>query len=189
MGKLSALNGLKYNIDQLTVDDGIVSGAGVTAVQGVGLNQTLTFNLPDLNVVMTEAGAAGSHGSQKIFTFPEGNVMVLGAVTDLTIARVGTGLTATSAVVGSLGSVTVGVDNATLTTTEANIVPSTTSTLAAGEGVTKGASTAVAALNGTTTPADVYLNFATPDAGSTTTDALTVNGTITVTYVMLGDSA
>ena len=33
---------------------------------------------------------------------------------------------------------------------------------------------------------DVYVNFGIADAGSTATDALTVNGTITVTYYLSG---
>lgn len=191
MPKFKASNGAFYNfneLEKLNGVEGVASGTGVSAIQGVGLTQVVTFPISALNVVMTDATTAGSHGSQKIFTFPEGNVMVLGAVTDLTIARVGTGLTATSAVVSSLGSVTVSTADATLTSTEADIVPSTASTLAAGEGVTKGASTATAVLNGTTTPAEVYLNFATPDAGSTATDALTVNGTVTISYLVLGDN-
>ena len=191
MPKFKASNGTFYNLNELEKLNGVegsASGTGVSAIQGVGLTQVVTFPISALNVVMTDATTAGSHGSQKIFTFPEGNVMVLGAVTDLTIARVGTGLTTTSAVVSSLGSVTVSTADATLTSTEANIVPSTASTLTAGAGVTKGASTTVASLNGTTTPAEVYLNFATPDAGSTATDALTVNGTITISYLVLGDN-
>ena len=191
MPKFKASNGTFYNLNELEKlngVEGIASGTGVSAIQGVGLPQVAVLPISALNVVMTDATTAGSHGAQKIFTFPEGNVMVLGAVTDLTIARVGTGLTTTSAVVSSLGSVTVGTDNATLTSTEADIVPSTASTLAAGAGVTKGASTTAAVLNGTTTPAAVFLNFATPDAGSTATDALTVNGTITISYLVLGDN-
>jgi hypothetical protein len=191
MPKFKASNGTFYNLNELEKlngVEGIASGTGVSAIQGVGLPQVAVLPISALNVVMTDATTAGSHGAQKIFTFPEGNVMVLGAVTDLTIARVGTGLTATSAVVSSLGSVTVGTDNATLTSTEADIVPSTASTLAAGAGVTKGASTTAAVLNGTTTPAAVFLNFATPDAGSTATDALTVNGTVTISYLVLGDN-
>ena len=191
MPKFKASNGTFYNLNELEKlngVEGIASGTGVSAIQGVGLPQVAVLPISALNVVMTDATTAGSHGAQKIFTFPEGNVMVLGAVTDLTIARVGTGLTATSAVVSSLGSVPVGTDNATLTSTEADIVPSTASTLAAGAGVTKGASTTAAVLNGTTTPAAVFLNFATPDAGSTATDALTVNGTVTISYLVLGDN-
>jgi hypothetical protein len=191
MPKFKASNGTFYNLNELEKlngVEGIASGTGVSAIQGVGLPQVAVLPISALNVVMTDATTAGSHGAQKIFTFPEGNVMVLGAVTDLAIARVGTGLTTTSAVVSSLGSVTVGTDNATLTSTEADIVPSTASTLAAGAGVTKGASTTAAVLNGTTTPAAVFLNFATPDAGSTATDALTVNGTVTISYLVLGDN-
>ena len=190
MAKFNSKNGHLYTVKQLNEvfdqADGVVSGTGVSVVESVTAPQTATFTVEDLVVTMTDAGAAGSHGAQKVFTFPAGNIIVNGAVTDLTIARVGTALTATSAVVSSLGSVTVGTDNATLTSTEANIVPSTAGTLSSGAGTVEGQSTAVVKLDGTTTPAEVYLNFATPDAGSTGNDALTVNGTITLTYLNLG---
>jgi hypothetical protein len=192
MTQFVANNGLRWNVDKLNAlldqPDPTVSGTGVTGSNAIVAPQTLTLTVDDLSVTMTDATTAGSHGSQKLVTFPAGNIHILGATTNLTIARVGTALAANSAVVGSLGSVTVATDNATLTSTEANIVPSTTSTLSSGSGVTKGESTGAVTLDGTTSAVEVYLNFATPDAGSTGNDALLVNGTIVITYVNLGDN-
>ena len=190
MPKFKAVNGWFYNAQELEKLNGAdgVAGTGLTAIQGAGVIQTVQIPLSALAVTMTDATTAGSHGSKKVFTFPAGNIQVTGATTDLTIARVGTALTATSAVVGSLGSVTVSTADATLTSTEANIIPSTAATLTSGAGVFDGNSTASVTLNGTVTPVDVYLNFATPDAGSTGNDALTVNGNIYITYVNLGDN-
>ena len=74
---------------------------------------------------MTDATTAGSHGKQKIVTLPQGLVLVAGAITDLTIARVGTAITATAAVVSALGTTGTATADSTLTTTEANIIAST----------------------------------------------------------------
>jgi hypothetical protein len=137
---------------------------------------------------MTDAGAAGCHGGTKIYDFPAGNVIILGATTDLAITAGSGGITDTASVVGSVGSAVAGTDNATLTTTEANIVPSTAATLTGGVGACDGESTAAAILDGTATAVDAYLNFAVPDAGSSASDTLSVTGTVTIVWVALGDN-
>ena len=37
-------------------------------------------------------------------------------------------------------------------------------------------------------PTEVYLNFAIPDAGSTGNDALLVNGSIKLVFMLIGDN-
>ena len=185
-------NGLKWNVDKLNkvfpVADGTVSGTGVSVINSIAPIQYKTFPIVNLSVTTTDNGTAGAQGAQKIYTFPEGLVSVIGASTNLTISKVGSNLTATAAVVASLGSVTVSSADSTLTSTEADILPSTAGTLTAGAGTVKGVSTGVTTLNGTQTPAAVFLNFAVPDAGSTGNDALLVNGTVTIGFVQLGDN-
>lgn len=185
-------NGLKWNVAKLNkvfpVADGTVSGTGVTVANSIAPVQYKTFTVTNLSVPTTDNTTAGAQGSQKIYTFPEGLVSIVGASTNLTISKVGSSLTATAAVVGSLGSVVVSSADSTLTSTEANIIPSTVGTLTAGVGSIKGESTGSVTLDGTTTPAEVYLNFAVPDAGSTGNDALLVNGTVTIGFVQLGDN-
>jgi hypothetical protein len=191
MPKFKAQNGVFYNLqelEKLNGSAGTVSGTGVTAVQGAGVVQTITLNLAATPVAMVDATTAGSQGNLKIFSFPAGNLTILGATTELDIARVGTALTATAAVVGAIGTVAASAADATLTSTEANIVPSTVATLAAGIGQFDGQSTGVVALDGTATPVDVYLNFAVPDAGSTGNDSLTVTGRVVISYTISGDN-
>jgi hypothetical protein len=182
----------------LAVQDFLLNGAGATVTgtpngTGVALSggqaqiQQVTLTLTNVSVATTDHTTAGAQGSLKVLDLPEGNIHVLGGVADLTIARVGTNLTATSAVVASVGSAAAGAGDATLTSTEADIIPSTSATLSGGAGSFKGASTGAKTLDGTGTPADIYLNFATPDAGSGGDDALLVNGTITLNFVNLGD--
>jgi hypothetical protein len=162
--------------------------AGVTKAESpLGLNSTvLTFT--GVSVTMTDAAAAGSHGSLEVLNFPAGLIVVAGVTSDLAIARVGTAITTTAAVVGSIGSVTVGTDNATLTSTEADLLPSTAASLTAGAGNCDGQSTAVTVLDGTATAAKAFLNLAIPDAGSTGNDALTVTGTVTILWGVAGDN-
>ncbi len=169
---------------------GAVAGTGVaiTSEKDAVVHKTL-ITITALSVTTTDAGAAGAHGSQKIYDFPEGNILVLGGVMDLTTLAGAGGIADTAALISSLGTVAAVNDNATLTTTEANIIPSTSGTLVAGAGTMKGKSTTPAPFDGTTTPVDVFLNFAMPDAGSTANDTLTVSGTVTLIWINLGDVA
>ncbi len=170
-----------------TATAGAVAGTGVAVTEAYGIGIQTTFTLTNVSVSTTDHGAAGAQGSLKIYDFPEGLIYVLGAVANCTTARVGTALTTTSAMVWSLGTVAAGAGDATLTTTEADIVPSTVGTLTAGAGTFIAVSTTPALFDGTATAKDLLLNCATVDAGSSGDDAVTVNGTITVTWFYLGD--
>jgi hypothetical protein len=88
-----------------------------------------------------------------------------------------------------VGTVTAGVDNATLTTTEADLIPSTAATLSGGVGTAAGITLTAGAVafDGTATAKDAWLNIAVPDAGSTANDTFTVSGTITLVWSNLGD--
>lgn len=185
-----AENGLYWNMVQLNKlkqGDVVVSGTGVKASQAILGVQSVTLTLTNAPVALVDATTNGASGSLKVLTLPAGAVTLLGGTTNLTIARVGTNLQATAAVVGAVGTAAAGAD-ATLTGTEANIVGSTVSTLTAGAGVTKGLPAVPSVVDGTQTAAAIYLNFAVPDAGSAGNDTLTVNGTITFQYVLNGDN-
>lgn len=168
---------------------GTASGTGVVATEdGFGAYHTTLLTLTALSVVMTDAGAAGSQGKQKVYTFPAGPIQILGASYNLTTLAGAGGIGDTAALVGSLGTVTVGVDNATLTSTEADLIASTSGTLTAGAGVlAKHGSLVAAAYDGHTTPTEVYLNLAVPDAGSSADDTIAVTGTIRIHWLNLGD--
>jgi hypothetical protein len=168
--------------------NGAAAGTGNVASEQVGTVHKTVLTLTALSVTMTDATTAGNQGLQKIYDFPEGNILILGATTDLAIAAGVGGITDTAAVVGSIGSVAASNADATLTSTEANIVPSTSATLTGGVGAFGGQSTASAMLDGTATAVDAYLNFAVPDAGSTGNDTMSVTGTVTLVWVNLGDN-
>ena len=168
--------------------NGVASGTGVSAAEyPSGLHKTV-LTLASLSVAMTDATTAGAHGSQKVYDFPAGPIHIMGASFDLTTAAGAGGLADNAALVGSLGSVTVGVDNATLTTTEADIIASTAGTLSSGAGtLKKHGSIVTTAFDGTTTPVEAFLNLAVPDAGSTADDTITVSGRITIYWINLDD--
>lgn len=157
---------------------------------GAGGTTKTVLTLDGASITMTDAGIAGAHGSLKVHDFPQCNMLFLGGSTDLTITAGAGGITDTAAVVGSIGTATVSTADATLTGTEADLIPSTASPLTAGAGATKGKSVTagIAVFDGTGTAIDAWLNFAVPDAGSTANDTLTVSGTITLVWANLGDN-
>lgn len=168
---------------------GAAASVSVEVSEGPGVLKTV-LTLDNVSVTMTDATAAGSHGSLKLYDFPACNMLFLGGSCDLTLTAGEGGIADTAAVVAAVGTTTVGTDNATLTTTEADLIPSTASTLTAGAGTTKGktVTAGVVVFDGTSTPKDAWLNFAVPDAGSTANDTLTVSGTVTLVWSNLGDN-
>ena len=165
-----------------------VANAGAVVDESVGTIRT-TLKLSNQVITMTDAAAAGCHGSVKLYDFPACNLLVLGATCDLTVTAGTGGIADTAAVVAAIGTAAVSTADATLTTTEADLIPSTAATLTAGAGAAKGKTltAGVVVFDGTSTAKDAYLNFAVPDAGSTGNDTLTVSGTITLVWSNLGD--
>lgn len=121
-------------MSQADVGTAVSNAAIAVTEQGAeGFHKT-TFTLNAYALTMTDAGANGCHGSIKLYDFPEGLIRVLGAVVNLTTVTTGEladagGIVTGAAVVGSIGTATVGTGNATLTTTEADIIASTAVTL------------------------------------------------------------
>jgi len=167
-----------------------VSGLSVSEFGGDGIIRKAVFTFDsNYSQTMTDNGANGSQGGTKIYDFPTGALLFVGTPQcNLTIARVGSAIASGAAVVASLGSVVASNANATLTSTEADILPSTTATLTSGTGNVYSTNSATLQIGGSAanTATDMYLNFAIPDADSTGNDALTVTGTIEVCYIVLG---
>lgn len=167
---------------------GLASDPG--AAKAGRIIRTHKILLKDLVVAITDTGgASGAYGSQKIFDFPEGNILILGAQARLTDVDAGAGgITDTATVKFSIGSAAE-TTNDTLDSTQANLIASTNVALTGGTSTaTVGAvNTGVLFLDGTTTPADLYLNLGIADAGITANDDVTIDGEIEITYIVLGD--
>lgn len=164
-------------------------GSAVTVVEnGNGAVHKTVLTLASLSVTMTDAGAAGSHGTVKLYDFPEGAIQYLGGSMNLTTLAGAGGIGDTAALVGGVGTAAVGVDNATLTTTEQDLLTSTAGSLTDGAGTLKKYVALIAtAFDGTGGAIDAILNLAVPDAGSSANDTVAVSGTITLHWINLGD--
>lgn len=163
------------------------AGSGVSVEEFEFKPRRLRYTFKNAVVAMTDATTNGNHGSLKFADFNAGAVVIVGAISNLAIVAAA-GIDADAEVVGSVGSAATGVDNATLTSTEANIIPSTICTLSESAGVMDGEFSAVAALDGTQTAIDARLNFAVPGADATANSTITVNGYIDLIVLFLGDN-
>lgn len=149
------------------------------------------FSFSSCAFALTDVASTVAYSGKKIYAFPAGNILILGATANLTLGKSSAGVNATWNGDFSLGTVTAS-NNATLSSTEANIIPSTATPAAvAGATTAKGINTAaIAPLDGTGTAVDLYLNFLVDDADqdvTTTPCNLLVSGDLYVTWVPLGD--
>lgn len=179
-GSFDCLKRIKYT-------QGTANGSAVTASSKAGAVQEVTLTLNALSIATTDNGANGGQGGVKIYDFQEGNIAILGVSHNLTLTKVGAGIAATSTVLSSLGTALVAQNEATLTGTEADIVASNSTVLAAGTGVSKARSSSYVTFDGTTTAKDLYLNLNVDATGSTANDAILVSGNITIAYCTYGD--
>jgi len=175
-----------YSAMKSEYDNGAVVSGKCTAVEygnGVVHQTVLTLTLTGTNDIDLADGA--NHGTGvKIYDFPAGRILILGAVINGVTAIAGAsggGATLPLAV-----GTAVGADDATLTLTEANIIPSTAT--ANGASTFKAALAVEAQFDGATTDAvDLYFNAAVTDAVSASAVTIAVTGTLTITWVNLGD--
>lgn len=168
---------------------GTANGTGVSASASSGVTRTvLTFINTPLPLIDTAGVVARC--ALKVFDFPEGYIDIIGATVNLALTKSAAGVNADFDGDVALGSVAAAGD-ATLTGTEANVVPSTATPQAvAGATTAKAISTAGVLLDGTTTAVDLYLNLLVDDADqdvTTTPTNLIANGTITIVWANLGD--
>lgn len=169
-----------------TVGNGVIVTDKCTAVEGgdgVLHKTTLTFTLTgahDLDM------ADDDHGTGiKIYDFPAGSIQILGATCNAVVTSVnaeGGGATFPMA----LGSV-VGADDNTLTSTEADIIPSVA--VAGGSAKDFHATLAAPVLfaNAGGSDLDLYLNAAITAAVATGAVTIAVTGTVTITWINFGD--
>lgn len=195
---------------------------GATDLGGTYAGATLTANAqagtpPNSAVAVTELGAGFMHqtlltitnlpmtlvdanvgGGAKIYTFPEGNITVLGAtatMAETTTSALASTLNASAVLSVGVGSViTTTQGGGTVTTTEQDIVNAfsvtASATIAVAGAAASGKITATTMLkyDGTTTPVAIYLNCQVPTATDIDADATTTwSGTVRITWVHNGD--
>ncbi len=193
-------------MDHATLTNPTVTGLGgtaagtaassVTAAEGgFGAFHYTTLTLAGLPIALSQAHVGGG---TKIYTFPEGNIAILGAtssIAETTTSAILTTLNGGKTLSTGVGSVaTTTQDSGTLITTQQDIVNaySTTSStvinVAAAAAHGKQLGTTVIRLDGTGTASPVYLNVGVPTAADIDADATTTwSGTVTITWVYNGD--
>jgi hypothetical protein len=169
--------------------NGAKNGAAVAATEyGNGVVHKTVLTLTSAQVTVANTTDA-SFGGLKLYDFPEGRLLVLGCTADLDFDWAGEDISATGSGDFALGT-TITAD-ATLSGTDADLLPSTAMTdpFVAGVGEGKGALAASAQFDGTTTAKDANINIIIDDAAvaNGASDVVSVTGTITIVWVNLGD--
>ncbi|MDD2869676.1 hypothetical protein [Neomegalonema sp.] len=164
-------------------------GDSLTAANTVGnINYSVfTFTNTNCRITMTDAAAAGCHGSFKLADLPAGAIKIIGSVVTLTVTAGAGGIVDDATYDIGVGSTQVAVDNEELAATEQDIVAKIEGDLAAGTKAVQAQSGTDALIDGTGTDADMWLNVAITAADASANDLLNVQGTIKIVWVALGD--
>ena len=179
------------------------AGAVVVAAQGTVANylgpvhyDVFTFTNTAAIITHTEGTAEGE--GVKLLTFPQGRILILGAAINATVTCTTnvSGDSTADVFLTSIGTAAAG-DEATLTSTEADIIGSTIHDMvgAGGNGgsvftfeweadMVSGADTV---FDGTASAAAIYYNSALVDANTSADLSITNTGTFSITWVLLGD--
>lgn len=180
-----------------------VTGAGASASaytatteQNAGMFRKTTITCTALPVTITDDAGTAQYGGTKIYDFPEGLLMTMGAVVSgsITAGVTGTIIDNWDGDV-ALGTVTA-TTGATLTSTEADILQSTAVSAGASDkiGVVSAVTIATALtesgarwFDGTATAKDMYLNFVIDDDATHTAGTAAFTGTVTFMWAVIGD--
>ena len=148
----------------------------------------LTFDAA--TVAFTDEAGVVAYAGLEVLTFPEGAIMHLGSVADLDYTKSSAGVNDTWDGDVALGTVTAS-NNATLATTEQDLIPTTATPQAVAGATTANAlSTATevgTVFDGTTTAIAAFLvDDADHDVTGTAAN-LIIDGTLTINWMHLGD--
>lgn len=166
------------------------AGTGVAVSSNVvGYTKTV-LRFTNTPLALIDTAGVVARCALKVFDLPEGLVHIAGAVLNLALTKSAAGVNADWDGDVSVGSAAAAGD-ATLSSTEQNIIPTTpTPQAVSGATTAKGISTAGVMLDGTGTPVDIYLNVLVDDADhdvTTTPTNLIANGTLTIVWSLIGD--
>lgn len=168
---------------------GAVNGGTVSAVEyGNGAVHKTVLTLTATPITLTDEGGVGQYGGVKIYDFPAGNIVTLGASIDADLT-----LTETEWLDTAEGDVGLGTtapdDGNALATTEQNIIATTAiAAMTAQVGPINAQSADQATLGAAGgTDSDLYLNVRIDDNAAHITGGGTITGTVTVVWVNAGD--
>ena len=176
---------------------GAKNGSTVTVQEkGNGvINKTIITCTATPVTITDDAGVAQYGGAGKIYDFPEGLLCTFGAVIDgsVTLGKTGT-ITNTWGGGVALGTATA-TTGATLTGTEADIMPEVNVAAATAKVAVVDAVSVATALtesgarwfDGTATAKDLFLNLVVDDEATHTSGTGTFTGTVTILWSLIGD--
>lgn len=168
----------------------VVAKSGLSVKEsGPGMVRCTTFTFENMTVTMADEAGVVLHGGQQLYDFPAGAIKFIGAIADLDLLGTGNVVASWDGDFG-VGTVTAS-NNATLATTEQNIIPTTATPQADTSKVTtaNGFSTAAedVTIDGTSTAVDLFLNFLVDDADHNGGGITVTAGTLKVYWILLGD--
>lgn len=161
--------------------------SGLTVKDYTSAGRQTRVQLSNVTITTTYTSSSNSSGSVKIATLPTGGIFLKGGSARITYTTSGTP-TPGGTTVFAVGTAAAAAD-ATLTSTEANVVASTGSTMTSGAGTLNGVTaTSVVGVNGQSSAVDIYVNFATSgDMGAART--ITLNGWVIFNWEHTGDNS
>ena len=176
---------------------GVASVSTVTAYEYGDIAKRTVLECNALSVTISDDAAVAQYGGVKVYDFPDGMLLFKGAQVNgvLTAGVTGTIINNWDGDV-SLGTATA-TTGATLTGTEADLMPSVAVSAGASDklGVVDAVSVATALtesgarwMDGTATAKDMYLNFVIDDDATHTAGTATFTGTIVFHWEMMGDN-
>lgn len=181
-----------------TANLGAKNGATVAVVEnGDGIFHQSVFTCTATPITMADEAATGQYGGVKIYDFPAGQIVTLGATIDGDFTAVEpwldtwTGDIALGTAVSTDASGSAADDNIqqlTATGTASTLVAAIDASVQVATALTE---SGARWFNGTDTAIDMYLNVITDDddGNTATTDAMLFTGTITLHWLYLGTIA
>lgn len=180
------------------IGTGTSSASGVTVYEkGSGVSKQTYLECNAVTVTISDDAGVAQYGGIKVYDFPEGMTLIKGAQLNgiLTAGVTGTIIDNWDGDV-ALGTATA-TTGATLTGTEADIMPSVAVSAGASDklGVVDAVSVATALtesgarwFDGTATAKDLFLNFVIDDDATHTAGTATFTGTIVFNWESIGDN-
>jgi hypothetical protein len=180
----------------------VVSGLSVAERGNAAMHKSIV-TLASLAFATTDGttpATDGAWGSQLLYTFPQGHIMILGAHLLIPVAGMvavtggGTGLSDTADFEIGIGTTAANNQSAfglAGVATDENVITGQVAALVAGSNtpLTAAANSTPATYDGSTTAAKLYLNMRTVDDADhgTTADVLTMGATLNILWTNLGD--
>ena len=161
---------------------------GRSVTEGMAFHSTIVHLSQSLAI--TDAAAAGAHGSALVYTFPEGRIHIVSSHADITITcdAIASGLTTTATHEFGFGTAAAAVDNAALTSTEEDIIAGVAADLTASAIKYEAVASTAVPLDGSAAAKAVYANlvFAADDSGAAG-GTCSIVGPLTMHWVYVGD--